>query len=163
VQNSVVTVAGTPARRRRLVEKTSHARAQSAALPLEQRMRNKLLLIDDDPVITAIYRDHFRAAGFQVEAAADGADGLVAFETFKPDVVLLDLNMPRLNGVEWLTAIRSAGSRQVPVVVLTSGAPEWQLNVAQDSDAVYVLRKDTADPRIVVEAVITAIDTFATS
>ncbi len=123
---------------------------------------SKLLLIDDDPVITAIYRDHFRAAGFEVQSAADGEEGLTAYEQFQPDVVLLDLNMPRRNGIEWLREVkRKPARRQVPIIVITAGAPEWQIKEARESEAVYVLSKNLVDPRLVVESVITATDTFA--
>jgi two-component system OmpR family response regulator len=120
--------------------------------------RTKLLLIDDDPVIRAIYRDHFRAAGFEIAMAADGDEGLTLFDQFLPDVVLLDLKMPKLDGLGWLRELRGSKRKQVPVVVLTS-ADRTQLTAARDADAIYVMRKDVAEPRVVVEAVMTAVDT----
>ena len=121
-------------------------------------MRTKLLLIDDDPVIRAIYRDHFRAAGFEIAMAADGDEGLAAFDRFEPDAVLLDLKMPKLDGLGFLREFRGSKRKQVPVVVLTA-AEMVQRSAARDADAIYVMRKDTADPRIVVEAVMTAVET----
>ncbi len=125
---------------------------------MDRTDRTKLLLIDDDPIIRAIYRDNFRAAGFEIATAADGDEGLTTFDRFSPDVVLLDLKMPKLDGLGWLREFRGSKRKQVPVVVLT-GAEMVQQSAAREADAIYVLRKDKADPRIVVEAVLTAVET----
>jgi DNA-binding response OmpR family regulator len=119
--------------------------------------KQRLLLIDDDPIIRAIYRDRFQAAGFDIRTAEDGDEGLKALADYRPDVVVLDLNMPRVDGLQWLRAVRDTAQRNVPVVVLTS-ADQDQVHAAED-DAVYVMRKDTAEPWLVVETVITAADT----
>jgi len=120
--------------------------------------RTKLLIIDDDPIIRRIYRDHFRAVGFDIAEAADGDEGLATFDTFAPHVVLLDLKMPKLDGLGWLRELRGSKRKQVPVVVLTS-AERVQQSAARDADAIYVMRKDSAEPRVVVEAVLTAVET----
>ena len=67
----------------------------------------KMLIIEDDQIVGTIYRHKCQAEGFQVELAGDGEAGWNAIQSFKPDVVILDLMLPKLNGVEILTRIRS--------------------------------------------------------
>jgi CheY-like chemotaxis protein len=114
----------------------------------------KVLVIDDDPVITLLYQKRLMAEGFNVEIAADGLEGLVALKKFQPNVVLLDLQMPTLDGIEWLREIRCYPKlRKLPVVVFTAGAVDWQVEAAQTSDAMYELSKAFTEPAMVVEAV----------
>ena len=117
-------------------------------------MKPKLLVIDDDPLITALYQRRFETVGFNVEVAADGAQGLAAVRRFNPDIVLLDLNMPNVTGVEWLRAIRDDPKfHQLPVVVFTAGVGSWQETSLRNSDVTYVLPKAGTKPQAVVDAV----------
>ena len=114
----------------------------------------KVLLIDDDPVIGTTYGRRLRSAGYDVQVVCDGADGLLALKDFRPDVVLLDLDMPGVNGIEWLREIRSYPTlRHLPVVVLSAGSHSWQMRAAWESDAMYVLSKGTTAPDAVVDAI----------
>ena len=114
----------------------------------------KVLLIDDDPVIGTSYGRKLRSAGYDVHVAEDGAEGLLALKDFRPDVVLLDLDMPGINGIEWLNEIRCYPTlRHLPVVVLSAGSHGWQMKAAWESDAMYVLSKSVAAPDQVVQAV----------
>lgn len=115
----------------------------------------KLLIIDDDPVITAIYKKYFEQAKFRVEVANDSIAGLVLLQTFNPSVVLLDLNMPYRDGIEWLRSVRSNERfKRLPVLILTGQAPESpQAMAALDSDVTGVLFKPLWAPEAVVAAV----------
>ena len=116
-------------------------------------LMKKVLLVDDDPIIVATYSRKLQAAGFVVEGAHDGDEGLFALKRFKPDVVLLDLQMPRINGIEWLREVRCYPKlRKLPVVIFSAGTLEWQMKAARDSDAMFVLSK-TTKPEMVIEAV----------
>jgi two-component system chemotaxis response regulator CheY len=115
----------------------------------------KLLIIDDDPVMTAIYSRCFEDEKFTVEIANDSITGTVLLQTFGPDVVLLDLNMPMRDGMEWLHRIRDNDRyKQLPVVILTGQSPESpQVQEAQRSDATGVMFKSQWNPQTVVAAV----------
>jgi DNA-binding response OmpR family regulator len=81
----------------------------------------KLLLVDDDAVLTRAYRDRLSAHGFQVNTAANAAAALSFFKSAKPDLVVLDLMLPDLSGVELLKFIRSEPKFVgTPVVLLTN-------------------------------------------
>jgi CheY-like chemotaxis protein len=114
----------------------------------------RVLLIDDDPVIGKVYGNKLAAAGYSVQLASDGAEGLAALKSFQPDVVLLDLEMPGVSGVDWLREVRSYPThQQLPIIVFTSGADRWQMKAAWESDAMYVLTKAATKPEALVEAV----------
>jgi CheY-like chemotaxis protein len=120
----------------------------------------KVLLIDDDPVIVAVYETLFVQSGYEVLIAEDGEAGLAAVHRSRPDVVLLDLSMPRLNGLQWLDKVRKdTRFARLPVVVFTAGQIAWQVNAAKNSDVTMVLSKKTTDPKKVVDAVNTALIT----
>lgn len=113
----------------------------------------KILIVDDDPVVTAVYARHFRAGGFEVRVANSGRDGLEAVRAFLPDAVLLDLNMPGVSGVDWLEQVRSEPRfARLPVTVLTAGTVGWQLWAANNANVSFIF-KDGAVPRDVVDAI----------
>ena len=81
----------------------------------------KIAIIEDDQVINQMYRMKFEAAGFDVATASDGEAGVAIVKKFHPDLILLDLQMPNMNGVEALSLIRTLPShKQTPVIVLTN-------------------------------------------
>lgn len=113
----------------------------------------KVLIIDDDPLITAVYEKHFRADGFAVRVANGGRAGIDAVHEFRPDAVLLDLNMPDVSGVQWLVDIRKDPRfARLPVVVFTAAAINWQVWAANNSDVSFMFKERTA-PGEVVKAV----------
>jgi CheY-like chemotaxis protein len=80
-----------------------------------------ILLVDDDPLILKLYRDRLAQLGLRVETAADGIAALQALRARKPDLMVLDLMMPRCSGVDVLKFIRSeANLKDLPVVVLSN-------------------------------------------
>ena len=84
----------------------------------------KVLVVDDDPDIRELVRELLERAGYQVSSAADGRDGLrVLYET-RPDLVLLDVNMPELDG--WATLARIRDLSEVPVIMLTARTGELE-------------------------------------
>ena len=66
----------------------------------------KIVIIEDDQVINQMYRMKFEAAGFDVATASDGQAGIKMAEKFKPEIILLDLQMPNMGGAEALEIIR---------------------------------------------------------
>jgi len=84
-------------------------------------MTHKLAIIEDDPAISQMYRMKFETEGYKVETAENGKIGLDMIEKMKPDMVLLDLMMPEMNGDEMLEIMRATEwGKNVPVIVLTN-------------------------------------------
>lgn len=89
----------------------------------EAQARVAVLIAEDDPGLRAMLGTALTLEGFAVQEAANGAEALSAVRRRKPDVVLLDLVMPWVNGLEVLTAIRmDPATEDVPVIVMT-GTP----------------------------------------
>lgn len=81
----------------------------------------KVALIEDDLAIVQMYKTKFESEGYAVQTAGDGLSGLALIEEFEPDVVLLDLMMPGMTGLEMLQKLRSqAAGRNAKIVVLTN-------------------------------------------
>ena len=81
--------------------------------------RTRLLVVDDEPNIRELLSASLRFAGFEVDSAADGADALGAVERLRPDLVVLDVMLPDLDGFEVVRRLVAAGTR-VPVLFLTA-------------------------------------------
>lgn len=115
---------------------------------------SKVLVIDDDPTIVSIYCNKFEALGFAVEGAPTGEEGLLALKRFKPDVVLLDLDLPQASGVDVLQQIRSeSDSEKLPVVAFSAGTVAGQVIAAWDAMATCVLMKGRDQPARVLDVV----------
>lgn len=81
--------------------------------------RRTILVVDDDPDIVEVFRHRLELEGFTVETAMDGAAGLEAILTIFPDLVLLDVEMPIMNGLEVLRILVQLG-HGVPVIVMSA-------------------------------------------
>src|SRR4249920_449497 len=86
--------------------------------------RGHVLVVDDDADIRGLLRELLERQGYQVTEAANGRDGLRALYASPPDVVLLDISMPELDGWETLERIRDVS--EVPVAMLTARAAELE-------------------------------------
>jgi len=81
----------------------------------------KIAIIEDDLAIAQMYRLKFEAEGYKVEIAENGKLGLALCEEMKPDLVLLDLMMPEMNGDEVLEKMRSTDwGKDIRVIILTN-------------------------------------------
>ncbi len=82
-----------------------------------------VLVVDDDPVILKLLEVNFEMEGFQVVRAADGAEGLERAREVRPDIVVLDVMMPRMTGYEVAKALREDdGTAHIPIIFVTARA-----------------------------------------
>lgn len=85
------------------------------------QLKKKVLIIEDEEVLRSLYSEILRAENFEVEAVEDGSRGLNKLVTFKPDLVLLDLMMPVMDGKTMLRSMRALPEfKDLPVIVLTN-------------------------------------------
>jgi DNA-binding response OmpR family regulator len=85
-------------------------------------MQRTILVVDDESKIVQIARDYLERAGFGVLAAADGTQALAAARSAKPDLIVLDLGLPQVDGLDVTRAIRRESN--VPIIMLTARADE---------------------------------------
>lgn len=110
----------------------------------------KILLIDDEDNILLVYREEFEDAGYQVISASNGEEGLAKFTDEKPDLVILDILMPGMDGISVLRKMKMLDSN-VPVV-LSSAYPQFKHDLATwASDAYIVKSGDISDLKNAVE------------
>lgn len=90
-----------------------------------------VLLAEDDPDVSALVRHVLEADGYRVEAVADGAEALRRFEERRPDLLVLDVMMPRLTGFEVLVRLRELEDAGTPVPVLMLSARAGQDDIVR--------------------------------
>lgn len=114
----------------------------------------KIAIVEDDQAISQMYRFKFEAEGYSVETAENGKLGLELVEKMKPDIILLDLMMPEMNGDEMLEALRkTTWGKSIKVVILTNmGEQEIPEHVKELGVAAVILKADMT-PRQVAELV----------
>lgn len=81
-----------------------------------------VLVVDDEPRISGLVRDYLDQAGFRVVEAADGSGALAAFDRHRPDLIILDLGLPGVDGLDVIRKIRT--SSDVPIVILSARTDE---------------------------------------
>jgi DNA-binding response OmpR family regulator len=86
-------------------------------------MALSVLVVDDDPVILRLLQVNFELEGIGVELAVDGEEGLQRVQADPPDLVISDIMMPKVNGLELLAALRSSpDTAALPVILLSAKA-----------------------------------------
>lgn len=114
----------------------------------------KILMIDDDEFIRKIYSSDWLERGWQVSLAADGEEGLAKIITEKPDIVILDVIMPKKNGFEVLTELKERGLiSQIPVIVFSHLVQTEDQTKARSLGAVDYLNKDTTNFESMYQAI----------
>jgi two-component system response regulator MtrA len=107
----------------------------------------QILLVEDDPSIREVTALGLRAAGFTVTTAADGVEGLERWRAARPDLVLLDIMLPGLDGLEVCRAIRREST--TPIVMLTARGDTIDVVVGLESGADDYVRKPFEMPELV--------------
>lgn len=119
---------------------------------------NKILLIEDDKILLEMYRDKFYHEGFTVQTAVDGQEGLEKMKTFAPDIVLLDLIMPRVTGFEMLKLVKADSNlSKIPIIVLTNIYADAE-DLVKNWGVKHFLLKADYTPETIVEKVKQIID-----
>ena len=117
-----------------------------------------VLLVDDNPLVMAVYRSGLSMAGFDVETATDGAAALAQAAATTPDAIVLDLMLPVVDGFEVLRRVRADASlTHVPVIVFSNSYTSERTNELWSAGATQVLAKATMTPRKLVEVLQTVI------
>ena len=105
--------------------------------------KKKILVVDDEESIHLLYREELEEDGYQVVSAMNGEEGLRIFEEEKPDLVILDINMPGLDGIEVLRQMKQ--SRPDIPVILSSAYPEYKQDLASWASDDYIVKSFNLD------------------
>lgn len=98
----------------------------------------KVLIVEDEDILRKIYKRKFQNSEFDVEVATNGEEGVAKMKSVHPDLVLMDIVMPKLNGLDALDVIkRDTSIKDIPIIMIT--------NLSQVEDATLALKKGAAD------------------
>src|SRR5256885_1938156 len=113
----------------------------------------KILIIEDDAIVAHIYRTRLEKEGYEVEIAPDGQSGFYRIHEFRPDAVLLDLMLPKMNGVDILKKIRAQPQFcKTPIIVFTNAYVPNMIHESFGAGATQVFNKATLTPRQILDA-----------
>ena len=115
--------------------------------------KRTILIIEDDTVLAEMYQDKFALSNFSVITAADGQKGLNLAIDEKPDLIILDLALPKMKGTDILGALRTTEwGKSVPIIVLTNLNVDGKiLEAITKYTPVYCLLKANTTPQEVVD------------
>ena len=120
----------------------------------------RVLLVDDNAVVMAVYKSGLSMAGFTVDTAGDGAQALARAAATEPDVIVLDLMLPVIDGFEVLRRIRADPMLQhVPVVVFSNSYTTERTNELWSAGATQVLAKAMMTPKKLADLLRTVVST----
>jgi CheY-like chemotaxis protein len=123
----------------------------------------KILIIEDDPIVAHVYRSRLEKEGFEVEVAPDGQMGHHLLYQSKPDGLLLDLMLPKLNGIDLLKKVRAVREfEKLPIVVFTNAYVANMIHEAFSSGASAVYNKSTVTPRQIIDVLTNMLSTNGT-
>src|SRR5260221_8879543 len=124
----------------------------------------KILIIEDDQLVANIYRNKFTVEGFLVEIALDGESGFELVNTFRPAIVILDLMLPKVAGLDLLKKIRSQPAfKLLPVIVFSNTYLSNMVQEAWKAGATKCLSKANCTPMQVIELVRSIVPSSDTS
>lgn len=114
----------------------------------------KILLVDDDPLIQRLYSKALQLSGFEVDIARDGELGILKAHSYHPQLILLDIMMPKKNGFEVLGELKhDPQTANIPIIILSNLAHESHAETALDSGALDYVIKSDHEPNEVVQMI----------
>jgi two-component system cell cycle response regulator len=114
----------------------------------------RILIVEDDPLISRMYQSVFKFEEYDVDVARNGEEGLEMIRKVRPTLVLLDIMMPKLNGLDVLEEIKSDPKlKNIPVIVLTNLSGMKDAETALELGAVKYIVKSQHKPKDVVRQV----------
>ena len=114
----------------------------------------KILIIEDDPLMLRMYQKIFKFEGFEVTVASNGEEGIEQTRKEKPTLILLDIMMPKMNGLEVLDKLKNDPvTKKIPIVMLTNLAGSNDAEKALTLGAVKYIVKSEFDPKQVTNMV----------
>ena len=113
---------------------------------------SKILIVEDDGFLSKMYAKKFQIAGFEVDVAHDGVEGFAKAHSFKPDLMLMDILMPKQNGIETLDKLKADPEvKDIPVIMATNLSTTDDAETAKKKGAVKYIVKSEVTPAELVE------------
>lgn len=117
-------------------------------------MAKKILLIEDEEIMVDLLTKKLEKEGYELSVARDGKEGLEMMKKGRPDLVLLDIIMPKMGGFEVMEAMnKDSELKQIPIIVISNSGQPVELDRAQRLGARDWLIKTEFDPQEVLDKV----------
>jgi two-component system response regulator VicR len=119
------------------------------------KIMKKILLIEDEEIMIDLLQKKLAREGYEISVARDGEEGLKAVKELKPDLVLLDIVMPKMSGLEVMEEIaKDRELKKIPIIVVSNSGQPVELDRAQKLGAKDWLVKTEFDPQEVIDKVV---------
>ena len=117
-------------------------------------MARKILLVEDEEIMISLLQRKLKNEGYEVDVAQDGEEGLEKIKETKPDLILLDIMMPKMGGFEMMEKMRDDPDlKKIPVVIISNSGQPVELDRARELGAKDWLIKTEFDPKEVIDKV----------
>ena len=118
----------------------------------------KIIIVEDEEILRNLLQKKFLVEGYEVDIAEDGEVGLFKIKENRPDLIILDIVMPKMNGFEMLEEMQKDESlRDIPVIIVSNSGQPVEIDRAQKLGVKDWLVKTEFDPQEVIEKVIAQI------
>lgn len=113
--------------------------------------RSKILIVDDDKILIGMYKERLELSGYQIETASNGEKGLARVHQEEPDIILLDIMMPKADGYTVLSSIKSDPRlKDIPVIVISAlGGDEAKTKAAEIGADDYLIKSETMPGEVI--------------
>ena len=106
------------------------------------KKNKKILIIEDDTFLVKMYLERLQDEGYQVAVASNGEEGLQKARNERPDLVLLDMILPKMNGFDFLKEFKAEASlKDIPVLILSNLSQDQDIKLGRELGAVDYLVK----------------------
>lgn len=108
------------------------------------KTKPKILIIDDEPIVQKVLSDELSIEGFMVIGALDGESGLKKVSKERPDLILLDIIMPKMDGISVLKSLKeNPATKEIPIIVLTNLREGEAVSISKKSGVLdYLVKAD---------------------
>jgi len=112
----------------------------------------KILIVEDDPALQRLYVNTLELGGYTLELARDGKEALEKVSSFQPDLILLDIVMPQMNGIEVLVTLKTNPETQsILIVVFTNAYAGKSIESAKSLGVTDFLVKSDTEPDVLLQ------------
>ncbi len=113
----------------------------------------KILVVEDEEILRSLLQKRLSEEGYEVDVARDGLEGMEKIREKRPDVILLDIIMPNMDGFEMMEEMKKESISDIPIIVVSNSGQPVEIDRAQKLGARDWLVKTEFDPQEVVDKV----------
>lgn len=122
-------------------------------MSISNQLTKKILIIEDEIILSDLLTKKLKGLGFDVAQAFDGQEGLKKISEFFPDLILLDIVMPKLDGFQVMRKLKQDGNISTPIIIISNSGQKVELDKALELGAKDFIIKAEINPEEVVEKI----------